>query len=117
MIGRGLAVVISVQILNCVGINKRANSCNYDPSASCECWIPFIGTENFFLGDPEHNCKRAKACYVKNSSGCSDIKQARGGGRCQSKLACNVGPTTTPPPPPVLEPKCPGTPDENNYCS
>merc|ERR1740137_314272 len=78
------------------GIDKRAASCDIDPSIPCECTNPFIGTENFFLGDSVQNCKVARACYVKNLSGCSDSRQAKGGGRCQSKQACN--PTVVPEP-------------------
>merc|ERR1711928_186626 len=70
------------------GSQKRAASCDIDTSLPCECTNPFLGTDNFFLGDAKQNCKSAKACYVKNLSGCSDARQARGGGRCQSKLAC-----------------------------
>merc|ERR1719186_2571218 len=75
------------------GKQKRAASCVIDASLPCECTNPFLGTENFFLGDGKRNCKNAKACYVANKSGCSDATPARGGGRCQSKEACK--PTTT----------------------
>ena len=70
------------------GKQKRAASCVIDASLPCECTNPFLGTENFFLGDGKRNCKNAKACYVANKSGCSDATPARGGGRCQSKEAC-----------------------------
>eukprot|EP00091_Calanus_sinicus_P005757 TRINITY_DN1625_c0_g1_i6.p2 TRINITY_DN1625_c0_g1~~TRINITY_DN1625_c0_g1_i6.p2 ORF type:complete len:104 (-),score=13.62 TRINITY_DN1625_c0_g1_i6:513-824(-) len=39
--------------------------CVIDPSMPCECTNPFLGTDNFFLGDPVKNCNAAKACYVK----------------------------------------------------
>jgi len=77
-------------------LDKRAASCDIDPTIPCECTNPFIGTDSFFLGDPTRNCQKASACYVKNLSGCSDVRQSRGGGRCQSKEACN--PATQPPP-------------------
>jgi hypothetical protein len=94
------------------GPNKRAASCDIDASIECECTNPFLGTDNFFLGDPKQNCKAAKACYVKNLSGCSDARQSRGGGRCQSKEACDDGKAATPPTgvdptPAPSKPKCP----------
>ena len=70
------------------GQQKRAASCEIDPSLPCECTNPFLGTNNFHLGDAKLNCKHAKACYVADQSGCSDSGPARGGGRCQSKEAC-----------------------------
>ena len=91
------------------GNQKRAASCEVDYSIPCECTNPFLGTDNFFLGDPKQNCKAAKACYVKNLSGCSDARQSRGGGRCQSKQACAPEPTVIPATqaPVVKLPKCP----------
>merc|ERR1719318_2186172 len=72
--------------------------CVIDPSMPCECTNPFLGTDNFFLGDPTKNCNAAKACYVKNLSGCADARQSRGGNRCQSKLACKqISPSTEKP--------------------
>merc|ERR1719341_2492851 len=88
--------------------------CVIDPSMPCECTNPFLGTDNFFLGDATKNCNSAKACYVKNLSGCADARQSRGGNRCQSKLACKskqpdttVKPTSEPKPsePTTSEPK------------
>merc|ERR1711903_296812 len=90
--------------------------CVIDPSMPCECTNPFLGTDNFFLGDATKNCNAAKACYVKNLSGCADARQARGGGRCQSKLACGwtevttAGPAVAPGPVVTSpRPKCPPT--------
>merc|ERR1719318_1439795 len=72
--------------------------CVIDPSMPCECTNPFLGTDNFFLGDATKNCNAAKACYVKNLSGCADARQSRGGNRCQSKLACKqLAPSTEKP--------------------
>eukprot|EP00091_Calanus_sinicus_P005751 TRINITY_DN1625_c0_g1_i10.p1 TRINITY_DN1625_c0_g1~~TRINITY_DN1625_c0_g1_i10.p1 ORF type:complete len:249 (-),score=48.85 TRINITY_DN1625_c0_g1_i10:112-825(-) len=78
--------------------------CVIDPSMPCECTNPFLGTDNFFLGDPVKNCNAAKACYVKNLSGCADARQSRGGNRCQSKLACKPEPPST-----TAEPTSPET--------
>merc|ERR1719318_809687 len=69
--------------------------CVIDPSMPCECTNPFLGTDNFFLGDATKNCNAAKACYVKNLSGCADARQSRGGNRCQSKLACKQNSAST----------------------
>ena len=77
------------------GKQKGAASCEIDTSLPCECTNPFLGTNNFHLGDAKLNCKHAKACYVANKSGCSDAKSARGGGRCQSKDACPTEDDTT----------------------
>ena len=90
-----LMVLGTLAILGLTGnvssTDKRAASwsCDIDPSIPCECTNPFIGTENFFLGDSVQTCNVASACYVKNLSGCSDSRQPNGGGRCQSTLACN----------------------------
>ena len=79
---------LSMKMLSIAMVEKRAASCDIDPSIPCECTNPFLGTDNFFLGDPARLCESAKACYVKNLSGCADSRQSRGGGRCQSKDAC-----------------------------
>ena len=63
-------------------VEKRAASCDIDPSITCECTNPFLGTDNFFLGEAARLCESAKSCYVKNLSGCADSRQSRGGGRC-----------------------------------
>merc|ERR1719309_1124604 len=74
----------------------KGASCETDPSLPCECTNPFgPDSEHFFLGNADVNCRRAKVCYVKNQSGCSDTTQSRGGGRCQSKEACLNRPTPT----------------------
>merc|ERR1711903_309410 len=76
--------------------------CVIDPSMPCECTNPFLGTDNFFLGDATKNC------YVKNLSGCADARQSRGGNRCQSKLACKqISPSTEKP----TSPSQPSTPE------
>ena len=93
-----------------LGNQKRAATCDIDTSSPCECTNPFLGTDNFFLGDPKQNCQAAKACYVKNLSGCSDARQSRGGGRCQSKQACAPELPVTPPP------KLPKCPKETSKC-
>jgi len=75
----------------------KGASCETDPSLPCECTNPFDpSSEHFFLGNADVNCKRAKVCYVKNQSGCTDTTQSRGGGRCQSKEACVLRTTPTP---------------------
>eukprot|EP00092_Neocalanus_flemingeri_P024909 GFUD01027014.1.p1 GENE.GFUD01027014.1~~GFUD01027014.1.p1 ORF type:complete len:195 (-),score=49.93 GFUD01027014.1:144-728(-) len=133
-----LCVLVSVSA-NPEKKKKRAASCDIDPSLPCECSNPFLGTPTFYLGDPKRNCKAAKACYVDNKSGCSDARSARGGGRCQSKSACDppaeptepptvsegpgpdgpktdeiVTPTATPPPPKPST--CPPPPGGSKIC-
>ena len=78
-------------------IQKRAFTCRIDLSLPCECFNPFLGQSHFFLGDGPTVCKTANACYVPATSGCSDAKPARGGGRCQAEKACkeDVPETTT----------------------
>ena len=95
-------------------IQKRAFTCKIDLSLPCECFNPFQGTTNFFLGDGPRNCESAKACYVKVTSGCADAKPARGGGRCQGKDACKEDPeqirttTTTTSAPTTTKEDCTG---------
>jgi len=86
-----------------VAVNSKPHikgaSCDVDTSLPCECTNPFgPDSEHFFLGNADVNCRRAKVCYVKNQSGCSDTTQSRGGGRCQSKEACLNRPSPTKPP-------------------
>merc|ERR1711872_51037 len=69
-------------------LSSSIADCEYGSNLPCECTNPFVGTDTHFLGDPKRNCASAKACYVKNISGCKDIKQSKGGNRCQSNLAC-----------------------------
>merc|ERR1712215_636219 len=76
----------------------KGASCETDLTLPCECTNPFDpSSEHYFLGNADVNCKRAKVCYVKNQSGCTDTTQSRGGGRCQSKEACvlHTNPATT----------------------
>jgi len=76
----------------------KGASCETDLTLPCECTNPFdASSEHYFLGNSDVNCKRAKVCYVKNQSGCTDTTQSRGGGRCQSKEACvlRANPATT----------------------
>jgi len=97
-----LLFLLSMKMLVSAMVEKRAASCDMDPSLPCECINPFLGTENFFLGEAARLCESAKACYVKNLSGCADSRQSRGGGRCQSKEACKpqaVSPTPGTPSP------------------
>ena len=82
-----VSILLGIILSDMVGVGLA--HCDYDPSFPCECTNPFLGTENYFLGDPNQNCKSAKACYVKTVSGCKDRRQSKGGGRCQSKEACN----------------------------
>ena len=89
LVRRSFLILLSVKILMSATLEKRAATCDIDLSIPCECTNPFLETDDhFFLGDPKHTCKAARACYVKPLSGCSDVTQARGGGRCQSKVAC-----------------------------
>jgi len=102
-------ILLGIILSDMVGVGLA--NCDYDPSYPCECTNPFLGTENYFLGDPKQNCKSAKACYVKTVSGCKDRRQAKGGGRCQSKEACN-------PPVSPVSPISPVSPvsDEHEQC-
>ena len=54
----------------------------------CECINPWDG-KTFFehIGDKDNTCPNF--CYVSCNSDCNDIKQARGEGRCFSKVACD----------------------------
>ena len=89
LVRRSFLILLSVKMLMSATLERRAATCDIDLSIPCKCTNPFLeADDNFFLGDPNHTCKRAKACYVANLSGCSDVTQARGGGRCQSKEAC-----------------------------
>ena len=87
-IRREILLLLSMNMLIFAMVEKRAASCDIDPSITCECTNPFLGTDNFFLGEAARLCESAKSCYVKNLSGCADSRQSRGGGRCQSKEAC-----------------------------
>jgi hypothetical protein len=89
LVRRSFLILLSVKMLMSATMEKRAATCDIDLSIPCKCTNPFQETDDHFrLGDPKHTCKRAKACYVANLSGCSDVTQARGGGRCTSKEAC-----------------------------
>merc|ERR1712142_435633 len=84
-------------------VSSSIADCEYDSNPPCECTNPFVGTDTHFLGDPKRNCASAKACYVKNISGCKDIKQSKGGNRCQSNLACEPSEPAPPKPTDALQ--------------
>merc|ERR1712142_843533 len=100
-------MLISLALVFLCLVSRSIADCEYDSNLPCECTNPFVGTEKHFLGDPKRNCASAKACYVKNISGCKDIKQSKGGNRCQSNLACE--PSEPAPPKPTDAPSVPTT--------
>merc|ERR1719209_1739548 len=57
----------------------------------CVCINPFIGQYNVQVNgdpDPDAMCRNRNMCYVDCNSMCRDVKNAKGLGRCYSKLAC-----------------------------
>merc|ERR1719250_47216 len=66
---------------------------NYqNPDIGCYCKNPFLGQQvNTQNGNPDFTCARGGYCYVDCNSNCRDIEDAKGFGRCYSKLACAPG--------------------------
>merc|ERR1711942_1954 len=66
---------------------------NYqNPDIGCYCKNPFLGQRvNTQNGNPDFTCARGGYCYVDCNSNCRDIEDAKGFGRCYSKLACAPG--------------------------
>jgi hypothetical protein len=58
------------------------------PTTFCTCINPFLGTGAEYVGDSTITCPRLGACYVPCNADCNDLKPAKGGGRCYSRLAC-----------------------------
>jgi len=65
----------------------------------CVCINPFHSkvTGVKVRGDPDDMCRRHNMCYVDCNSSCRDVQNAKGFGRCYSKLACeDRGPYAVP---------------------
>jgi hypothetical protein len=58
------------------------------PTTFCTCINPFIGTGAEYVGDSTITCPRLGACYVPCNADCNDLRPAKGGGRCYSRVAC-----------------------------
>jgi hypothetical protein len=58
------------------------------PTTFCTCINPFIGTGAEYVGDSTITCPRLGACYVSCNADCNDLRPAKGGGRCYSRVAC-----------------------------
>merc|ERR1719222_150853 len=58
--------------------------------SGCVCINPFLGkfTDARVNGDPDAMCRKNNHCYVDCNSMCRDVQNAKGFGRCFSKLAC-----------------------------
>merc|ERR1712080_150837 len=62
-----------------------------DDHSLCTCINPFRGLDSH-IGDPDVACSRRKQpfCYVECNSDCRDLRPAKGGGRCYSRVACDT---------------------------
>eukprot|EP00091_Calanus_sinicus_P010466 TRINITY_DN2430_c0_g1_i2.p1 TRINITY_DN2430_c0_g1~~TRINITY_DN2430_c0_g1_i2.p1 ORF type:complete len:149 (-),score=38.80 TRINITY_DN2430_c0_g1_i2:226-672(-) len=84
--GRGLTCDLSIQdnIPDLPGTCRKIGS---GGGYGCECTNPWLGQRyQEHKGDPGKTCPRF--CYVDCRSDCRDKRQARGRGRCWSKVAC-----------------------------
>merc|ERR1712080_521990 len=63
----------------------------YNDHSLCTCINPFRGLDSH-IGDPDVTCSRRKQpfCYVECNSDCRDLRPAKGGGRCYSRVACDT---------------------------
>merc|ERR1712215_299319 len=57
---------------------------------NCQCFNPYLLLAQSQDGDPKLTCSKKNLCYVPCTSGCSDMRMARGGMRCLSAKACDL---------------------------